>query len=126
MYKSEEIANRIRSLVAQQGATIGKMLAECGLGVNTVSKIDNGGDVKTLNFAKMADYLNCSVDYLLGRTEFMNLKPEDISREEMRLIALYRQLNQEAQETLMIQADALVTSGKYKKYGSDSVGTKEA
>jgi len=45
------------------------MLAECGLGVNTIGKMSRGGDILTLNFAKIADYLDCSVDYLLGRTD---------------------------------------------------------
>ena len=43
------------------------MLSSCGLGKNTVAKISSGTDILTLNFAKIADYLNCSVDYLLGR-----------------------------------------------------------
>lgn len=46
-----------------------EVLVDCGLGINTVSKISNGTDILTLNFAKIADYLDCSVDYLLGRTD---------------------------------------------------------
>ena len=38
-------------------------------GKNTVSKIRQGKDILTLNFAKIADALGCSVDYLLGRTD---------------------------------------------------------
>ena len=45
------------------------MLSDCHLGINTVSSIHRGGDILTLNFAKIADYLDCSVDYLLGRTD---------------------------------------------------------
>ena len=37
--------------------------------MNTVNKISRGTDILTLNFAKIADYLDCSVDYLLGRTD---------------------------------------------------------
>lgn len=45
------------------------MLSSCELGINTVSKMANGTDILTHNFAKIADYLDCSVDYLLGRTD---------------------------------------------------------
>lgn len=31
--------------------------------------MSRGGDILTHNFAKIADYLDCSVDYLLGRTD---------------------------------------------------------
>jgi len=69
MYDSQQIASRIKLLVKRKGTTIGKMLAECGLGINTIGKMGRGGDILTLNFAKIADYLDCSVDYLLGRTD---------------------------------------------------------
>ena len=69
MYDSRQIALRIKFRAKQKGIKIGAMLAECGLGVNTVSKMGRGTDILTQNFAKIADYLDCSVDYLLGRTD---------------------------------------------------------
>lgn len=69
MYDSQEIAKRIKSRCKQRGISLGDMLASCELGINTVSKISKGTDILALNFAKIADYLDCSVDYLLGRTD---------------------------------------------------------
>lgn len=69
MYNSQNIANRIKSRAKQQGKSLGAVLSACGLGINTVSKINKGADILTLNFARIADYLDCSVDYLLGRTD---------------------------------------------------------
>lgn len=69
MYNSTEIAERIKGRAKQQGKPIGEMLSSCGLGKNTVAKISNGTDILTLNFARIADSLDCSVDYLLGRTD---------------------------------------------------------
>lgn len=69
MYNSQEISNRIKFMAKRQGKSISTVLADCELGKNTVSKISNGTDILTLNFAKIADYLDCSVDYLLGRTD---------------------------------------------------------
>ncbi len=69
MYHSNEIADRIKARAKEQGHTLREMLTACGLGINTVSKISGGTDILTLNFAKIADYLDCSVDYLLGRTD---------------------------------------------------------
>lgn len=69
VYNSQEIANRIRIRTKQQSKTLGQVLTDCSLGKNTVSKIGAGTDILTLNFAKIADYLDCSVDYLLGRTD---------------------------------------------------------
>lgn len=69
MYDSQEIANRIKSRAKAQGFSVSNVLSACELGKNTVAKIGQGTDILTLNFAKIADYLDCSVDYLLGRTD---------------------------------------------------------
>lgn len=69
MYNSPEIAKRIKARVKQQGTTTGQMLIDCALGKNTIVKLGQGTDILTQNFAKIADYLDCSVDYLLGRTD---------------------------------------------------------
>ena len=75
MYNSKEIAERIKKRTKEQGKTLHEVLTECELGINTVSKISSGTDILTLNFAKIADCLDCSVDYLLGRTEDPELHP---------------------------------------------------
>lgn len=69
MYNSQKIAERIKLRAKQQNISVNQLLANCKLGKNTVVKIANGTDILTLNFAKIADYLDCSVDYLLGRTD---------------------------------------------------------
>ena len=69
MYNSQEIANRIKIRAKAQGKSIGEVLSACGLGINTISKMAKGTDILTQNFAKLADCLDCSVDYLLGRTD---------------------------------------------------------
>ncbi len=69
MYISQEIANRIKTRAKEMNVNIGDMLTSCELGINTVSKLAKGTDILTRNFAKIADYLDCSVDYLLGRTD---------------------------------------------------------
>ena len=69
MYNSQEIANRIKLRAKEKGCSISTVLSSCELGKNTVSKIGQGNDILTLNFAKIADYLDCSDDYHLGRTD---------------------------------------------------------
>lgn len=69
MYNSQKIAERIKLRAKQQNISVNQLLINCKLGKNTVAKIANGTDILTFNFAKIADYLDCSVDYLLGRTD---------------------------------------------------------
>ena len=71
MYNSQEIAEKIKATAKEQNISINQMLLGCGLGKNTISKMGSGTDIMTQNFAKIADYLDCSVDYLLGRDKFV-------------------------------------------------------
>lgn len=73
MYESTVIAERIKVTAKQKKIQIKVMLDECGLSKNTLSSMQSGGSTpKSENLARIADYLDCSVDYLLGRTD----KPE--------------------------------------------------
>lgn len=45
------------------------MLVACDLGSNTMSALYHGKSIAFDSLAKIADYLDCSVDYLLGRTD---------------------------------------------------------
>lgn len=69
MYISKDISARIKSLAKHQKVSIKDMLASCGLGINTLANMNSGRMPLVDNIAKIADYLDCSVDYLLGRTD---------------------------------------------------------
>lgn len=69
MYHSQEIAARIKSTAKSKGISLKVMLSECELGINTISQMSKGNDMLSKNLAKIADYLGCSVDYLLCRTD---------------------------------------------------------
>lgn len=74
MKSPQEIANTIKELAKAKKITIGKMLSDCELGVNTISSMQAGGFFPRLeSINKIADYLDVSVDYLLGRTENPNI-----------------------------------------------------
>lgn len=68
MFSSIQTATRIKQLAKDQNLTIKQILKDSGLSANTMSNMKNSMP-KADNLAKIADCLNCSVDYLLGRTE---------------------------------------------------------
>jgi len=71
MYSSAKVAEQIKSLAKSKGISVKKLLEDVGLGFNTMSNMKTSMP-KADNLARIADYLDCSVDYLLGRTD----KPE--------------------------------------------------
>lgn len=69
MYDFQKIATRIKTMAKSKGISLKIMLSECELGISTVSQMAKGNDMLSKNLARIADYLDCSVDYLLGRTD---------------------------------------------------------
>lgn len=68
LYYAVEIAQRIKKLVKEKDITIKDMLLEIKLNKNSINTLSNGSMIQCDSLAKIADYLDCSVDYLLGRT----------------------------------------------------------
>lgn len=66
MYNSSTIAERIKAVAKRKKISLKTLLADTGLGFNTMSNMKTSMP-KSDNLAKIADYLDCSVDYLLGR-----------------------------------------------------------
>ena len=59
------------------------MLSECDLNINLLSTMQSSGFFPRLEaIAKIADYLDCSVDYLLGRTNRMQESSKDNLKQE--------------------------------------------
>lgn len=72
MYNNQQMSDRIKSQAKLKKVALKNMLEDLELGINLVSHLAKGQNITAINLARIADYLDCSVDYLLGRTE----KPE--------------------------------------------------
>lgn len=73
MHNSQELANTIKAVAKAKKIAVGTMLTDCELSINALSSMQSGGYFPRLEaICKIADYLDCSIDYLVGRTE----KPE--------------------------------------------------
>lgn len=69
MYDSRCVAERIKEQVKSRGILSKDMLQEIGVSKNAISTMLRGSMPKADTLAEIADYLDCSVDYLLGRTD---------------------------------------------------------
>ena len=69
LYNSDKTALAIKRIAKEKGIAIGKMLSECGLNKDTLNTMTSRGSwIQSNSLAKIADVLDCSVDYLLERT----------------------------------------------------------
>lgn len=69
MYVTQDIANRIKSQLKSQHINTKEMLSDLDMGINAISEFAKGKQMSCITLARIADYLSCSVDYLLGRTD---------------------------------------------------------
>lgn len=94
MYNSQEVVLRIKKVLKIKGISIGTLQAECGLGKNAITQLASSQEgMKSKNLYAIAEYLNVSVDYLLGRTDEICIEDEVmfLSDKEKQLILAYRQ-----------------------------------
>ena len=69
MYRRKDLVYRIKYRARKKKILIKDMLKECELSINTINQITDKKGVSSFSLAKIADCLDCSVDYLLGRTD---------------------------------------------------------
>lgn len=69
MYDTQEIVSRIKLELKSRNLKMKDMLNAADLGINAISQFAKGSQLSCVSLALIADYLNCSVDYLLGRTD---------------------------------------------------------
>lgn len=73
MYNAQIIKERIDVRRQEKGVSnIETMLKELGIGKSTLWAMTDNKGIGCFALAKIADYLECSVDYLLGRTDTPN------------------------------------------------------
>lgn len=69
LYNPPDVVTVIKSVAKSKKIQIKDMLSDVGLGLNTLSHMNHGKAIAYDSLARIADYLDCSVDYLLGRTD---------------------------------------------------------
>lgn len=105
MYNSNNIALKIKQIAKEKNIVIKKMLEDIGLGFNTMSNMKTSMP-KADTLARIADYLECPVDYLLDR----NIK-EATPKE----IELYNNLDSLDQAEIRGEIKQMLKADKYKK-----------
>ena len=75
MFEPYEIAERIKLYAREKNMTVKSLLKDAGVGEKMVSNMSgkNGSYPQSDKIAQIAKILDCSVDYLLGRTDNPNV-----------------------------------------------------
>lgn len=101
MYTSHNLAIKIKETAKSRNIVIKQMLIDCELGSNTMSALYHGKSIAFDSLARIADYLDCSVDYLLGRTD------TPLTENEQLLLDIIRELDDDKKQLLFETAKAM-------------------
>lgn len=93
----------------ENNITAYRVAKETGISQGLMNQYKNGLKTPTTeNLIKIADYLKCSIDFLLGRIA--------TDEQEIKLINDFRQLTDEGKKAVIGFADYAVSSPQYQKY----------
>ncbi len=81
MYFAQVTKERIKTLCKHRKVSMEDVLSSCSLGVNAIRQINDAKGMASFSLAKIADYLDCSVDFLLGRTDDPTFVPRKVVKE---------------------------------------------
>ena len=97
------IAYKIKETAERKIIQLKKMYEDLHVNKNTLTNLYNGSMIKSDTLARIADYLDCSVDYLLGRSnqENISLDSYTLSPDEQTLINTFRTLPPESQQNIL-------------------------
>ncbi len=105
MFTAQESANRIKEIAQDKGVLIKDLLDACELSKNALSSmLSRGSWLSPSSLAKIADHLDVSVDYLLGRSDSPTPARDDLYRmvaeidDTDELLALLDIVNKKLQE----------------------------
>ena len=97
MYTAHITKTRIKELSKKKKINMETMLEDCNLGVNAIRQINDTKGMASFSLAKIADYLDCSVDYLLGRVDIPETTASDtysdLTDEEKSMLLLTRKFS---------------------------------
>lgn len=110
-----EIGDRIRAKRKERGITQVELAKATGISQSSISdieKLTNNPSSTTLRLIARA--LSCTVGELIGEQDQL-VSEQQISIKEKRLLDIFRQLTEDAQDSLIDFADAMLAKASMRK-----------
>ena len=104
MHNSYEISTNIKKLAQRKHISIKQLLEDCNINKGLIYDLEHKQSFPSCDkLARIADYLDCSVDYLLGRTNQEKFSGESytLSPDEQTLVNTFRKLPPESQHNIL-------------------------
>ena len=104
IYQSSEVASRIKKMAILKSISIDSMLKGSGIGHSTLNNMKTSWPHAD-SIAKIADYLDVSADYLLGRTDSLGISDLSelfLTEKDFLTISAYKKADKNIQKAIDI------------------------
>ncbi len=116
-----QFAQAIKERCKEKGIAISKMLSDCKIRKSLIYDLEKRNWTPSLEIAEqITDYLDCSVDFLLGRSDNTSTNKTivevDNLNDEQRLISAFRKLTDEGKIRVLDEVEMYANTQKFQKY----------
>ena len=113
---------RLKNLMHEKNVTYSFVAKQTGIPVTTLSNYFNRGSIPSmLQLSLLADFFECSIDYLVGREDDLGLisigqsTDQTLSKDEKTMLDAFRTLGPFEREAILIQIKALAGEKSFIK-----------
>lgn len=114
MYNLQTTVDRVNGLLLAHGREKQALNDYCGISKNTINQsVDSRYGLGATILYSIGEYFDCSVDYLLGRTDIQTTGGGlDVSQIEERLLSAFRSMSRDEQLMLIGRAEHIAEQEK--------------
>ena len=116
MYFAKIVINNIDNIIKSKGLSKSQMCKDLDINKNTINMMTDNKGIASFTLARIADYLNVSVDFLLGRERpALAASAPSLDSNAARMLSMFAQLSEEKQEFLLKQAEMYLDAEQPKE-----------
>ena len=128
MKNPQNLAETIEALSKEKGISVSSMLQDLEMNKNALFTMKKSGYLPRVeSLCKFADYFQCSLDYLLGRTEEPNGNQKQLTQNEQELLDIFKNFSERDQIKILGKMEDWISTSRRENINNQRiVGTQVA
>ena len=113
MKNPQNLAETIEALSKEKGISVSSMLQDLEMNKNALFTMKKSGYLPRVeSLCKFADYFQCSLDYLLGRTEEPNGNQKQLTQNEQELLDIFKNFSERDQIKILGKMEEWISTSR--------------
>lgn len=122
MKNPQNLAETIEALSKEKGISVSSMLQDLEMNKNALFTMKKSGYLPRVeSLCKFADYFQCSLDYLLGRTEEPNGNQKQLTQNEQELLDIFKNFSERDQIKILGKMEEWISTSRRENINSQKI-----